>query len=320
MEGGLMHFLVDGLQGLGVEKSTEKDKIKKLLNNYQEHVHNKFNNYAYCFFFCELMNIFVSISQIFVTDIFLNYQFMDYGYAVFNYYRLDEEERNLGEVVNPMCHVFPKVATCNYMRYGRGGGLDSRLALCILGLNIINDKVFLILWYWHGVLIVAGIVRVITRSLQLMSSSVRHYLMEMTMNHYLNNNKHTKHIQHYVTNCSIGDWFILYQMNKNMNKRIFAEFLALLSMKVNPDPYLSADPLIDIFKKEDEDVEINGEHQYGRDRAPSVFDEEQLETMKNQLKRKLAQKSRLNMFTRRRHLKDKKRMQKENKSDIDTTA
>ena len=32
--------------------------------------------------------------------------------------------------------------------------------------------------------------------------------------------------------CSIGDWFLLYQMNKNMNKRFFAEFLALLSLKV----------------------------------------------------------------------------------------
>ena len=57
-------------------------------------------------------------------------------------------------------------------------------------------------------------------------------------------------------------------MNKQMNKRFFSEFLALLSikviicilselwaifpLKVNPDPYLRADPEIDIMKKEDE--------------------------------------------------------------------
>ena len=41
-----------------------------------------------------------------------------------------------------------------------------------------------------------------------------------------------RHIQHYVATCSIGDWFVLYQMSKNMNKRFFAEFLALLSLKV----------------------------------------------------------------------------------------
>ena len=44
--------------------------------------------------------------------------------------------------------------------------------------------------------------------------------------------RHVRHIQHYVRSCSVGDWFVLYQMNKNMNKRFFAEFLALLSLKV----------------------------------------------------------------------------------------
>ena len=58
-------------------------------------------------------------------------------------------------------------------------------------------------------------------------------------------------------------------MNKQMNKMFFSEFLALLSIKVttfcfwelfflflllqvNPDPYLRADPEIDIMKKEEE--------------------------------------------------------------------
>ena len=34
------------------------------LKNYLEHVHNKFNKYAFCFFFCELLNICISISQV----------------------------------------------------------------------------------------------------------------------------------------------------------------------------------------------------------------------------------------------------------------
>ena len=34
------------------------------------------------------------------------------------------------------------VATCNYVRYGRGGGQEVKNAICILSLNIINDKVF----------------------------------------------------------------------------------------------------------------------------------------------------------------------------------
>ena len=60
-------------------------------------------------------------------------------------------------------------------------------------------------------------------------------------------------------------------MNKQMNKRFFSEFLALVSIKVksfckhtnmilfkqiltkvNPDPYLRADPEVDIMKTDDE--------------------------------------------------------------------
>merc|ERR1719369_534099 len=103
----------------------------------------------------------------------------------------------------------------------------------------------------------------ITRLAQIISSHVRFFLMKMTMHRYMNNNKHALHIQHYVMNCSIGDWFVLYQMSKNTNKRFFAEFLALLSLKVNPDPYLSADPEIDILrgKREtsgEDDTDLSG--------------------------------------------------------------
>ena len=51
-----------------------------------------------------------------------------------------------------------------------------------------------------------------------------------------------------------------------MNKRFFSEFLALLSIKVNPDPYLRADPEIDVMKTEDDGL-ANGQ---------AFYDEEEL--------------------------------------------
>ena len=56
--------------------------------------------------------------------------------------------------------------------------------------------------------------------------------MKWEMDQYISNNKHVKHIEKYINKCSIGDWFVLYMMNKNMNKRFFAEFVANLSLKV----------------------------------------------------------------------------------------
>ena len=44
---------------------------------------------------------------------------------------------------NPMCYVFPRIVSCDYHRFGTGGKQENLNAICILALNIINDKVFL---------------------------------------------------------------------------------------------------------------------------------------------------------------------------------
>ena len=43
---------------------------------------------------------------------------------------------------NPMCNTFPRIASCDYWRWGSGGRQENINAICILGLNHINDKVY----------------------------------------------------------------------------------------------------------------------------------------------------------------------------------
>lgn len=128
------------------------------------------------------------------------------------------------------------MAACNYHRYGMGGREDDRHAICILGLNMINDKVFVMCWLWHCFIVTMGVIRILTRSPQLISSQVRYFLMKFKMQRYFKNNAHVKHIKHYLTNCSIGDWYVLYQMSKNINQRFFAEYLTVLALTIDPDP------------------------------------------------------------------------------------
>ena len=53
---------------------------------------------------------------------------------------MDPEER-----ADPMNIVFPKVAKCTFHKYGPSGTIENKDGLCILALNIINEKVSAVL-------------------------------------------------------------------------------------------------------------------------------------------------------------------------------
>jgi len=238
LEGGLMKFLAKGARGKIIESACEKRE--NLLKTFQEHLHNKYNAYAAGFIAMEVTNVIVVLTMIFATNSFLNHQFLDYGPLVYRYYSVPEEER-FGNVMNPMCNVFPRIAACDYIRFGPGGGQETKNAICILGLNMINDKIFLVLWYWYIVLTVLGCIRLFYRGCQVSSSRVRYVMMRAKMHRYFKSDTNLKHVKNYIYHCSLGDWFVLYQMSRNMNRRFFADFLVILSKRVNPHPHFECD-------------------------------------------------------------------------------
>ena len=53
--------------------------------------------------------------------------------------------------------------------------------MCILALNIVIDKVYLVIWVWFLALIILGAVRVLCRVVQICSPYMRYFLMKMKM-------------------------------------------------------------------------------------------------------------------------------------------
>jgi len=48
--------------------------------------------------------------------------------------------------------VFPRVTKCTFHKYGSSGTVMKLDALCVLGLNIINEKIYITLWFWFVIL------------------------------------------------------------------------------------------------------------------------------------------------------------------------
>jgi hypothetical protein len=76
-----MKYLGKGTTGKIIEEP--EDKMKRLLQTFKDNLQNKYNRYAFIFFACEILNVIVVASQFFITNSFLQNQFLFYGPKVF---------------------------------------------------------------------------------------------------------------------------------------------------------------------------------------------------------------------------------------------
>merc|ERR1712203_404616 len=131
MGGGVMKLLTNGLTEFDsfMNKSTRSDGVK-LIKTYWNQKQTKRGTYFLKFFACELLNFANVVGQIFFTDMFLGYQFQQFGRDV-----LSQIEEPINVRDDPLNRVFPKVAKCTFQKFGPSGSLQKHDALCVLPLN-----------------------------------------------------------------------------------------------------------------------------------------------------------------------------------------
>ena len=74
--------------------------------------------------------------------------------------------------------IFPKVTKCVFKTYGPSGSIQIYDAMCILPVNILNEKIFIFLWFWFAILASATGIAVIFRIISLVSPKFRLYLFK----------------------------------------------------------------------------------------------------------------------------------------------
>merc|ERR1712038_1432357 len=143
-EGGLMKMLVGNLTDpmMIINKGDRSDRIQFIKKYFKESMKSH-GPYAMKFFFCEFLCLVNVIGQMYFTDRFLGYTFMTYGSDVFAMTFGDPEGRS-----DPMNMVFPKATKCTFHKYGPSGTVTRHDGLCILALNIMNEKDYVFLWFW----------------------------------------------------------------------------------------------------------------------------------------------------------------------------
>uniref|UniRef100_A0A1B6CKW9 Innexin n=1 Tax=Clastoptera arizonana TaxID=38151 RepID=A0A1B6CKW9_9HEMI len=219
-EGGRIKMLVLDLNCPVVSEDCKNDRKKLLVDYFTTNMHTQ-NFYAIRFFICEFLNFVNVILQIYFVDFFLDGEFSTYGSDVLRFTEMEPEQRE-----DPMARVFPKLTKCTFRKYGPSGTIQKFDGLCVLPLNIVNEKIYVFLWFWFIVLTVVSGLSVIYRAAVVMSPTVRLYLLRARARLAPQDQVET-----ISRKCKIGDWFVLYQLGKNMDALIFKELVSDLAKK-----------------------------------------------------------------------------------------
>jgi len=212
-EGGKIRMLVQGLMEPLISDDAKADQIASIVKYFRLH-RGTHGLYALRYFGCEVLNFANVILQIFFLDMFLGYEFSTYGMDVINFSEMDPMDRQ-----DPMHTVFPKVTKCTFHKYGPSGTVENKDGLCVLPLNIINEKMFIVIWFWLVILAVISGVFLLYRLAVLLGPQIRVALITVK------GGKSTKRSDvEAILNPSslnyvekIGDWLILYFICKNLD-------------------------------------------------------------------------------------------------------
>ena len=89
---------------------------------------------------------------------FFDGAFLTFGIDVLRFLESDQEDR-----IDPMIYVFPRMTKCTFYKYGVSGEVERHDAVCILPLNVVNEKIYVFLWFWFLFLGVLSLLTVIYR-------------------------------------------------------------------------------------------------------------------------------------------------------------
>lgn len=129
---------------------------------------------VYKYYVCHVLCLLNLVVQIIALNMIFNYQFLSFGY-VFVKHQLGEniyglrpfthrvtDDQQLRNLNNPMDLVFPKVTACNTEFTSEAGKETNKKGfVCVLPLNILHDKFFLILWFWFLLLVVLTAIQIV---------------------------------------------------------------------------------------------------------------------------------------------------------------
>jgi len=185
MEGKRVEKLLQGLNRNSIlAQSTEK--VENIVK-YIQASKGLNGHYFYYYMGTEVLNLVNVVVQMCLLDKFIGGQFWQYGIKSLVNLLGDETQRQ-----DPMINTFPRITKCKFSHYGTSGTIEHHDLMCLLPQNILNEKIFLIIWLWFVILTTITASYVVMRLVLLLTPILNEQLPE---NLRLTNNDNSYDIQ-----------------------------------------------------------------------------------------------------------------------------
>jgi len=116
--------------------------------------------------------------------------------------------------IDPMSRVFPRVTKCTFRKFGPTGTIQNHDAQCVLPINIINEKIYVFLWFWFGLLAVLTALNLIWAFGIVFSDTARKTIIYRKLRTSPKRNEHKRNvdIDLICRHMQFGDWKLLYHL------------------------------------------------------------------------------------------------------------
>lgn len=218
-EEGKVRMITDGMRGAIVATKDDRSERQKRLVQYILDTLHMHNTYAAGYFLCEFLNLVNVICNMIMIDAFLGGTFLTYGTEVLKFTQLNQENRT-----DPMVEVFPRVTKCTFHKYGASGTIQSHDVLCVLALNILNEKIYVFLWFWFYMLAIISAGAFAYSLAVLTLPSIRETILIRRFRFGT-----PQGVSALIRKTQVGDFFLLHLLGQNMNNMFFGEVLDELS-------------------------------------------------------------------------------------------
>ncbi|KAL7745455.1 hypothetical protein ACLKA6_015462 [Drosophila palustris] len=198
-----------------LSEQTYNTRLRLLVKYFTTDYEDMHYCYMAKYVFCELLNFLISILNILSLEVFLNGFWTKYMHALATIPLYDWDSWN-----HISSRVFPKIAKCEVLKYGASGTASIMDNLCILPLNILNEKIFVCLWCWFLLMAIMSGLNLLCRLAMMLSRTLRELMIRSQLRFMTKQN-----VQRVFRNLTIGDWFLLMKVSVNVNPMLFRDLM-----------------------------------------------------------------------------------------------